>query len=83
MLATEILKQDHRDVMNLIQLLENVDEANNGDGRENFGRLKAALLLHMQEEEEIYYPALEAIEDLADEVDDNVAEHDMVRDNLS
>ena len=83
MLATEILKQDHREVMNLIELLENAEDNDADDNRETFGRLRDALMLHMQEEEEIYYPALAALEDFADEIEDNVADHEMVKDNLA
>jgi iron-sulfur cluster repair protein YtfE (RIC family) len=83
MLATEILKQDHREVMNLIELLENAEDNDGDDNRETFGRLRDALMLHMQEEEEIYYPALAALEDFADEIEDNVADHEMVKDNLA
>lgn len=83
MLATEILKQDHRDVMNLIELLENAEDNDADDNRETFGRLRDALMLHMQEEEEIYYPALAALEEFADDVEDNVADHEMVKENLA
>lgn len=83
MLATEILKEDHRVAMNLIELLENAQDNDADDNRETFGRLRDALMLHMQEEEEIYYPALAALEDFADDVEDNVADHDMVKDNLA
>jgi iron-sulfur cluster repair protein YtfE (RIC family) len=83
MLATEILKQDHRDAMNLIELLENAEDNDADDNRETFGRLRDALMLHMQEEEEIYYPALAALEDFTDDVEDNVADHEMVKDNLA
>ena len=41
------------------------------------------MLAFMQEEEEIYYPALAALEDFADEIEDNVADHEMVKDNLA
>ena len=83
MLATEILKQDHREVMNLIELLENAEDNDADENRETFSRLRDALMLHMQEEEEIYYPALASLEDFADDVEDNVADHEMVRDNLA
>lgn len=83
MLATEILKQDHREVMNLIELLENAEDNDADENRETFSRLRDALMLHMQEEEEIYYPALASLEDFADDVEDNVADHEMVKDNLA
>jgi iron-sulfur cluster repair protein YtfE (RIC family) len=83
MLATEILKQDHRDAMNLIELLENAEDHDTDENRETFGRLRDTLMLHMQEEEEIYYPALAALEDFTVDVEDNIADHEMVKENLA
>ena len=83
MLATEILKQDHREVMNVIELLESAEDTDADVNRENFARLRDALMLHMQEEEEIYYPALASLEDFADEIEDNISEHEMVKENLA
>jgi|GEM_PF-1416026 len=87
MLATEILKQDHREVMNLIELLEQAsdsdEESVGADHLETFARFRDALSLHMQAEEEIYYPALATSEDFADEMEDSVADHEMVKENLA
>ncbi len=82
MLATEILTQDHRDAMRLVEQLEGVRNDEPGN-REIFLELAAALQLHMREEEEIYYPALAQHEEFADLMDENVAEHEMVKQNLT
>ena len=83
MLATEILIKDHREVMDLIEQLENAEEDTGEAYNETFNRLRAALELHMQEEEEIYYPALAKHEEFSDIMEDNVADHEGVRESLA
>lgn len=82
MLATEILTQDHREATSLIEQLEGVRNDEPGN-RETFALLDAALQLHMREEEEIYYPALAAHEEFAHLMEENVNEHEMVKQNLT
>lgn len=82
MLATEILTQDHREAIRLVEQIEGVRNDEPGN-REAFMLLDAALQLHMRAEEEIYYPALAAHEEFADLMDENVAEHEMVKENLA
>jgi iron-sulfur cluster repair protein YtfE (RIC family) len=82
MLATEILTQDHRQAISLVEALEGVRSDERGN-RETFRELKAALELHIQEEEEIYYPALTPYDEFSDLMDENVPEHAMVRANLA
>jgi iron-sulfur cluster repair protein YtfE (RIC family) len=82
MLATEILKEDHRQAIGLVERLEGVRSDERGN-RELFQELKSSLELHIREEEEIYYPALAEHEEFADLMDENVAEHQMVRANLA
>jgi len=81
MLATQILSQDHQLAMSLIEGLEGVRSDERGN-REKFQKLRAALELHMREEEEIYYPAVAELEGFAGLIDENVAEHAKVRENL-
>ena len=81
MLATEILTQDHRLAMSLVEELEGVRSDERGN-RETFQSLREALELHIREEEEIYYPALAVHEEFSDLMDENVPEHEMVRANL-
>ena len=82
MLATEILIQDHRLALSLVERLEGVRSDEPGN-RETFRDLKAALELHIREEEEIYYPALSTNEEFSGLLDENVPEHEMVRANLA
>lgn len=82
MLATEILTQDHREAISLIEQLEGVRNDETGN-RETFAKLDEALQLHMREEEEIYYPALAQHEEFADQMEENVSEHEMVKQNLA
>src|SRR5689334_17702564 len=82
MLATEILTQDHREATALIEQLEGVRNEEPGN-RQIFLQLEDALMLHMQEEEEIYYPALAEFEEFEDLMDENVTEHEMVKQNLA
>jgi iron-sulfur cluster repair protein YtfE (RIC family) len=81
MLATEILTQDHGDALRLIEQLEGVrnDEPGNQDA---FAQLDSALLLLMREEDEIYYPALAEYEEFAERIDENINEHETVKQNL-
>jgi hemerythrin superfamily protein len=82
MLATEILSQDHRDVLAMIDHLNGARNDDRGN-KEIFDRLAAALEIHMQAEEEIYYPALAEHEEFEDLLEENVPEHEMVRENLA
>ncbi len=82
MLATDILMQDHREALALVEQLEGVRNEEAGN-RETFEELSDALLLHMRAEEEIYYPALAIHDEFSDLMDDNINEHEMVKQNLT
>ena len=64
MLATDILTQDHREALALVEQLEGVRNDEPGN-RQIFAELAAALQMHMLEEEDIYYPALAEHEEFA------------------
>lgn len=66
---TELLTEDHREVDGLIAQLEG------GADKETFTKLKNALMLHTQIEEEIYYPALEDFEQSEELIDEAYQEH--------
>ena len=68
-----------------MSLVETLEGASDGTGSHAaaFNQLEAALLLHMREEEEIYYPALARHEEFEDIMDDSVAEHEMVKQMLA
>jgi len=82
MLATEILTMDHREALALISEIQNV-RSNSPSHDEKFERLKSALFLHMREEEEIFYPALAQHEEFSDIMEENVPEHEMVKEMLA
>lgn len=82
MLATEILTQDHRKALRLIDQLEGATDGT-GSFAETFNQLEAALLLHIREEEEVYYPALAQYEKFSDLMEENVPEHEMVKQMLA
>lgn len=82
MLATDILTQDHKEVLGLISKLQNV-EITPGANADDFHKIKGAVMLHMQAEEEIYYPALVKHEEFSDLLEDSIPEHDMVREILA
>ena len=82
MLATEILTQDHKEVLAMIDQLEEADEGSSTH-MATFNRLRMALEVHMQAEEDIYYPALAAHEEFSDLMEENVPEHESVKENLA
>jgi iron-sulfur cluster repair protein YtfE (RIC family) len=82
MLATDILTSDHRQALNLVEMLEGAKDGT-GEHAATFNRLEAALKLHIREEEEIYYPALAQFEEFSDIMEDNVPEHEMVNQMLA
>ncbi|MDQ3220690.1 MAG: hemerythrin domain-containing protein [Acidobacteriota bacterium] len=85
MLATEILKQDHREAMTLIAELEGAESEDSGDSTsiEGFTKLDAALTLHMREEEEIFYPALIEYEEFSDLLSYSIPDHELVKEQLA
>ena len=82
MLATDILTQDHKEVLAMIDQLEDADEGSLNH-IETFNRLRTALDVHMKAEEEIYYPALAAHEEFSDIMEFSIPEHESVKENLT
>jgi hemerythrin-like domain-containing protein len=76
--ATELLRQDHREVDNLIAMLEDTTTASTS----LFEQLKTSLTLHAQVEEEIFYPAMEEFEEAEELVTESYEEHAEVKDLL-
>ena len=81
MLATDLLKQQHREAESLMAQLQEADGQENGAAyRPIFEKLKTALQLHMQAEEEIFYPAVKrGTEDMEEEVVHAYDEHAEVK----
>lgn len=77
--ATELLKQDHREVDSLIAELEGASGDTAGSYTATFTKLKTALTLHADAEEHIFYPAMEQFEETEDLTEEAYAEHDEVK----
>ena len=77
MTATEILKNDHKEAMGLIERLESTNTGSGAGGtkEELFGKLRDALKLHTKEEEQVFYPALENFDETRDLIKESYKEH--------
>lgn len=77
MTATDILKNDHKEAMGLIERLESIGggEGAGGSKDELFTKLKDALKLHTKEEEQVFYPALENLDETRDLIKESYEEH--------
>ena len=77
--ATEILKQDHREVESLIAELEGAgNEGGSGSYAAVFQKMRNMITLHSQIEEETLYPALENLDQTEDQIEEAYTEHDEV-----
>ncbi len=78
--ATELLKEDHQEVMRMIAELESADDEAGTDplDTEIFNRLNESLKMHTRMEEEIFYPAMEQFNDTRQMVQEAYKEHDQV-----
>src|SRR5205085_967468 len=81
MKATELLKQDHREAIDLINQLESA--GSNGANTTEFAKLKAALTLHTKLEESLLYPALENFDETRDLIRESYREHRQVDELLA
>ena len=71
--ATELLKNDHKEALAIIEQLESA-----GDGAPDmtlFNQLKNALTLHTKLEEKFLYPALQNFDETRDQVEESYEEH--------
>jgi hemerythrin superfamily protein len=83
--AIELLKEDHREALDLIEQLENIEgslDAEEGEiefaPTELFNQLKSALTLHTQVEEQVFYPAMREFEETRDVIAEALEEHQTV-----
>jgi iron-sulfur cluster repair protein YtfE (RIC family) len=83
--AIELLKEDHKEALNLIEKLEAAGNQPGTDPNymENFNRLKETLKLHSKLEEEFLYPIMEEIEETFRFVDEAYWEHKKVDELLA
>jgi hemerythrin superfamily protein len=81
--ATELLKQDHREVDSLIAELEGASDetavAGAGSYTATFEKLKQSLTVHADAEEQILYPAMEQFDETEELTEEAYSEHDDVR----
>ncbi|MCA1573712.1 MAG: hemerythrin domain-containing protein [Acidobacteria bacterium] len=76
MTAIELLKNDHREVLSMIEQLENTGEGATASSRiEVFNKLKGALTLHTKLEEQFFYPALENFDETRNLIKESYKEH--------
>ncbi|HEX5731623.1 MAG TPA: hemerythrin domain-containing protein [Blastocatellia bacterium] len=81
--AIELLKQDHQEAAGMMDELETADKGSLNITRDTFRRLKAALTLHTQIEEQVFYPALEQHEETRDIIGEAHSEHNEVKEMLA
>jgi iron-sulfur cluster repair protein YtfE (RIC family) len=81
----ELLKEDHREAEELIERLEgleaDLDDTEVGIDKmpqSLFTKLKNALTLHTQAEEQILYPAMQQFNETADRIPEAIEEHQQV-----
>ncbi len=76
MTAIELLKNDHREALSMIEQLESTGEGATASSRiEVFNQLKGALTLHTKLEEQFFYPALENFDETRDLIKESYKEH--------
>ncbi len=91
--AIELLKEDHRDALELIEQLENIESSLDADEggiefapTELFNQLKSALTLHTQVEEQVLYPVMREFDETRESIVEALEEHqtvDQILDELS
>jgi iron-sulfur cluster repair protein YtfE (RIC family) len=82
--AVELLRQDHREVENLISQIEGLSRFESGVHSPDaaFLKLKENLMLHALAEEQIFYPVLKAGEATAALVPQAYRKHQQIKDLL-
>jgi len=83
--AIELLKEDHKEALNLIKKLEASDARQGTDQThtQDFNHLKEVLKLHSKIEEEFLYPIMEEIEEMFRLVDEAYWEHRQIDELLA
>ena len=80
--AIELLKQDHKEVSGLMKQIETADKGDRSS-MDLFMRLKQALTLHTQIEEQLFYPPLKMHEETRDMISESLEEHQEVDEILA
>lgn len=80
MKATELLKQQHKEVARLFEAIESTDDA--ADKKALFLELASNLVAHDGIEREIFYPACEEVMGLNDDLGEALVEHGVIEFSL-
>lgn len=80
--AIELLKQDHQEAMGMMDQILTADKGDRS-AKQMFTELKAALTLHTQMEEQVFYPALENHDETSDMIQEAYGEHQEVDELLA
>jgi hemerythrin-like domain-containing protein len=75
--AIEMLKQDHKEAMGMMDRILTADKGDRS-AKQVFNEIKAALTLHTQIEEQVFYPALENHDETRDLIQESYSEHEEV-----
>jgi iron-sulfur cluster repair protein YtfE (RIC family) len=73
--AIDLLKQQHREALSLLERLEGTAARRSSARSELFEQLRDALTLHTKIEEEVFYPALENFTETSALIKESYAEH--------
>jgi iron-sulfur cluster repair protein YtfE (RIC family) len=83
--AIELLKEDHREALELLERLETMEDELDADEAgievlptELFNQLKNALTLHTQAEEQVFYPVMREFDETRDQIAEAIEEHQAV-----
>ena len=83
--VVELLKEDHREALELLERLENMESELEADEEgvevlptDLFTQLKNALTLHTQEEEQVFYPAMREFDETREQIAEAIEEHQAV-----
>jgi iron-sulfur cluster repair protein YtfE (RIC family) len=83
--AVELLKEDHKEALELLERLETMEQDLEADAEglevvptELFTQLKNALTLHTQAEEQIFYPAMQEFDETREQITEAIEEHQAV-----
>ena len=78
----DMLMQEHQEAAGMMDQIDSAGEAD-ASVMTTFNQLKQALMLHMQAEEQIFYPALRNNDETGDQIGESFEEHQEVKDMLA
>ena len=78
----DMLMQEHQEAASMMDQIDSTGKAD-ASVMTTFNQLKQALMLHMQAEEQIFYPALRNNDETGDQIGESFEEHQEVKDMLA